>query len=88
MSESTSTPCAPGELNIPASSTSTTLVHDQRGDITDTGDVQTPSKGNLEESLESHEVVELQSFLRRKEWIEEKIQVRCMNGCSGWGPLT
>lgn len=83
MSESTSTPCAPGELNIPTSSTSTTLVHDQRGDVAKTGDVQPPPKSDLEESLETHEVVELQSFLRRKEWIDEKIQVRCMIGCPG-----
>ncbi|KLO15894.1 hypothetical protein SCHPADRAFT_901991 [Schizopora paradoxa] len=74
MSESASAPCAPGELNIPASSTSATLVHDELGDTTEVEDVHTSSKGNLEESLETHEVVELQSFLRRKEWIDEKIQ--------------
>lgn len=28
-----------------------------------------------EQALESHEVVELQAFVLRKEWIEEKIQV-------------
>ena len=31
---------------------------------------------NAEEALESHEVIELQAFIERKEWIEEKIKVR------------
>ena len=29
----------------------------------------------VEETLESHEVIELQAFIKRKEWIEEKIRV-------------
>lgn len=36
--------------------------------------------GNTEEqALESHEVIELQTFSERKAWIEEKIKVRVEN---------
>jgi len=34
------------------------------------------SPGGEEQALESHEVIELQSFSERKAWIEEKIKVR------------
>jgi hypothetical protein len=34
---------------------------------------RSPTKG--EETLESHEVIELQTFSERKAWIEEKIRV-------------
>lgn len=33
------------------------------------------SEGNPGEALESHEVIELQAFIERKEWIEDKIKV-------------
>lgn len=32
-------------------------------------------KEDMEDSLESHEVIELHAFLERKEWIDEKIKV-------------
>lgn len=32
------------------------------------------SEGNPGEALESHEVIELQAFIERKEWIEDKIK--------------
>jgi hypothetical protein len=34
----------------------------------------TPTEGE-EQALESHEVIELQTFSERKAWIEEKIEV-------------
>ncbi len=34
------------------------------------------SEQNGEQALESHEVIELQAFSERKEWIGEKIKVR------------
>ena len=37
---------------------------------------QHQERENAEEALESHEVIELQAFIERKEWIEEKIKVR------------
>ena len=37
---------------------------------------QTDRKDDLEESLETHEVIELQAFIERKEWIDDKIKVR------------
>ena len=33
------------------------------------------STDRAEETLESHQVIELQAFIERKTWIEEKIQV-------------
>ncbi len=35
-----------------------------------------PTREGEEQALESHEVIELQAFIDRKEWIEEKIKVR------------
>ena len=35
-----------------------------------------------EDTLESHEVIELHAFIERKVWIDEKIQVGLMLGCS------
>ncbi len=32
--------------------------------------------GGEEQALEDHEVIELQTFIERKAWIEEKIKVR------------
>ena len=41
-----------------------------------TGSVSTTSRNDTEEqALESHEVIELQTFSERKAWIEEKIKV-------------
>jgi hypothetical protein len=39
---------------------------------------ETPEQGG-EQPLESHEVIELQAFSERKEWIMEKIQVGILN---------
>ncbi|KAL0949906.1 hypothetical protein HGRIS_009934 [Hohenbuehelia grisea] len=36
---------------------------------------QNPAQQGDEQALESHEVIELQAFIERKAWIEEKIQV-------------
>jgi hypothetical protein len=36
------------------------------------------SEQNSEQPLESHEVIELQAFSERKEWIGEKIEVRIL----------
>ena len=36
------------------------------------------SEQNSEQPLESHEVIELQAFSERKEWIGEKIKVRVL----------
>lgn len=41
----------------------------------------------VEDTLESHEVIELQAFIERKTWIEEKIQV-IDTGSSAWTKLT
>ena len=38
-------------------------------------DTQTAEEGGEEKPLESHEVIELQTFSERKAWIEGKIQV-------------
>jgi len=35
----------------------------------------TNENGDEEQALESHEVIELQTFSERKAWIEEKIKV-------------
>jgi hypothetical protein len=39
-------------------------------------DTRTIEKGGEDKPLESHEVVELQTFSERKAWIEDKIKVR------------
>jgi hypothetical protein len=38
-------------------------------------DNSTVSRGGEEQALESHEVIELQTFSERKAWIEDKIKV-------------
>ena len=38
-------------------------------------DHNTVSRGGEEQALESHEVIELQTFSERKAWIEDKIKV-------------
>jgi hypothetical protein len=40
------------------------------------GSVKQDGKGGEAETLASEEVIELQAFLERREWIEEKIRVR------------
>ena len=40
-----------------------------------TGSVSTSRNDTEEQALESHEVIELQTFSERKAWIEEKIKV-------------
>ena len=37
-----------------------------------------PSDDSEGQALESHEVIELQTFSERKAWIEEKIKVTCL----------
>lgn len=63
------------------------------GESSDTLPVEHGSSPELEEvdetegNLESHEVIELQAFIDRKEWIEEKIKVRCVyfpSPCFSW----
>jgi hypothetical protein len=44
----------------------------------DPGSEETSERG-AEQPLESHEVVELQAFSERKEWIMEKIKVGILN---------
>jgi hypothetical protein len=47
-----------------------------RGDFAEEAQELLPQlEGNISEALESHEVIELQAFIERKEWIEDKIKV-------------
>ena len=40
---------------------------------------KSPRTPGEEETLEWHEVIELQAFSERKAWIEEKIKVQCIH---------
>ena len=50
-------------------------ARDGKGDIPGGGGEVSEAKGEPEEALETHEVVEINKFTERKEWIEEKIKV-------------
>jgi hypothetical protein len=50
-------------ITTPLASSDSTILYD-------------PHDEGGEQALESHEVVELQAFSRRREWIAEKIKVR------------
>ena len=52
-----------------------TLLHPQHSHSPYSGTQETPEQSG-EQALESHEVMELQAFSERKEWIMEKIKVR------------
>jgi hypothetical protein len=44
-------------------------------DVSPEPSVEQPTSPTEEQALESHEVIELQTFSERKAWIEEKIKV-------------
>lgn len=44
---------------------------------------RSPRTPGEEETLEWHEVIELQAFSERKAWIEEKIKVQCTHSPLG-----
>jgi len=61
-------------------SSGTTVTHDLRstnGLLSDASksDTQVAQSDGEEQALESHEVIELQTFSERKAWIEQKIEV-------------
>jgi len=60
------------QLQTPSSSKSSLL---------DTENLTRPQGEGQEEALESHEVIELQTFSERKAWIQDKIKVCivCLN---------
>lgn len=68
-------------LVIPAGESSGTAVaRDPEGqDAVQMPRTKQPCSPSDGEALESHEVIELQTFIERKAWIEEKIKVRCLS---------
>ena len=57
-----------------SSGTTVTHDHDLRHPFS-TSDTQVARSNGEEQALESHEVIELQTFSERKAWIEQKIKV-------------
>lgn len=77
---STSEPNVTQDCQEPAAAFSEFIrkFEERANEITEASTSATHTKEADEQALESHEVVELQAFIERKEWIEEKIAVCSM----------
>ena len=74
-SELSSTPTSTQEVEVPAAISESIRKLEERVN-TIVGTNVSSEDVREDDQLESHEVVELQAFIERKEWIEDRITVR------------
>lgn len=75
-SELSSTPTRTQEVEVPAAISESIRKLEERVNTIPGTNVSSEDVREEDDQLESHEVVELQAFIERKEWIEDRIAVR------------